>query len=760
MGTGSGSSFNVGITNVVITASNSCAPSASCSFTVTVTDNEAPVITASSNISVNNDAGQCGATVNITAATASDNCSVGNPTGIRSDGLGLNDAYPVGTTTITWKVTDIHGNAAAPVTQTITVTDNEAPVITAAANISVNNDAGLCGAAVNITTATATDNCSVGMPAGIRSDGLGLQDAYPVGTTTITWNIADIHGNAAAPVTQTVTVTDNEAPVITAAANISVNNDAGQCGATVNITAATATDNCGVGMPTGVRSDALAITASYPVGTTTITWNVTDVHGNAAAPVTQTVTVTDNEAPVITAAANISVNNDAGLCGATVNITSATASDNCSVGMPTGIRSDGLALNAPYPVGITTITWNVTDIHGNAAAPVTQTVTVTDNEAPLITAAANISVNNDAGLCGAAVNITAATATDNCGIAGAPTGVRSDGLSLNASYPTGITTIFWDITDIHGNKASTVAQTVTVTDNEAPSITCPSNIVLSACESIATWTVPSFSDNCPGATISRTAGPASGATFANGTTTTISYTVTDASNNKVSCSFTVTRAPMLIASSSTTPILCNGDLSTINVTASGGVPPYTGTGTFTHAAGAYSYTITDANGCTATTTGTIAQPTLLVATGSNSNPQLYFGSVGDQTSTIKVAPSGGVAPYKITITMNRPLKCNYITDAGDETWTSSGGTSVNVTCPANPGLATLNPVSTITGVNAGGSLSVKVGLMANAIFTATVTDANGCSKTYTTTVNAEDVRCFAGNSGKAKVAICHKTRKR
>src|SRR5690606_7920841 len=57
----------------------------------------------------------------------------------------------------------------------------------------------------------------------------------------------------------------------------------------------------------------------------------------------------------------------------------------------------------------------------------------------------------------------------------------------------------------------------------------------------------------------------------------------------------------------------------------------------------------------------------------------------------------------------------------------------------------------------GGSLSVKAGLMSTGIFTATVTDANGCTKTYTTTIYAEDVRCFAGNSGNAKVKICHQT---
>jgi hypothetical protein len=34
---------------------------------------------------------------------------------------------------------------------------------------------------------------------------------------------------------------------------------------------------------------------------------------------------------------------------AAVVVVNATATDDCSVGVPTGVRSDGLALNANYP---------------------------------------------------------------------------------------------------------------------------------------------------------------------------------------------------------------------------------------------------------------------------------------------------------------------------------------------------------------------------------------------------------------------------
>src|SRR2546430_12843391 len=73
----------------------------------------------------------------------------------------------------------------------------------------------------------------------------------------------------------------------------------------------------------------------------------------------------------------------------------------------------------------------------------------------------------------------------------------------------------------------------------------------------------------------------------------------------------ITEPSAVVASSSNTAIRCNGDLSTVTVSASGGTPGYTGTGTFSHAAGSYSYTVRDANSCSATTTGNITQPSAL-----------------------------------------------------------------------------------------------------------------------------------------------------
>src|SRR5207245_10344439 len=82
----------------------------------------------------------------------------------------------------------------------------------------------------------------------------------------------------------------------------------------------------------------------------------------------------------------------------------------------------------------------------------------------------------------------------------------------------------------------------------------------------------------------------------------------DANSSTSTTTGTITQPDAVDASSSHTAILCNGGNSIVTVSATGGTGSYSGTGTFSHAAGTYSYTVTDANSCTATTTGTITRP--------------------------------------------------------------------------------------------------------------------------------------------------------
>ena len=127
---------------------------------------------------------------------------------------------------------------------------------------------------------------------------------------------------------------DTEDPMVTCPADITVSTDAGLCTASgVDLGMVMSSDNCGV---TSTTNDA---TEPYSLGTTTVTWTVSDGSGNSAT-CSQTVTVEDTELPMITCPVDVTVTALPGECEVSgVVLGSATTSDNCSV--PTRRNRDG-----------------------------------------------------------------------------------------------------------------------------------------------------------------------------------------------------------------------------------------------------------------------------------------------------------------------------------------------------------------------------------------------------------------------------------
>ncbi len=119
------------------------------------------------------------------------------------------------------------------------------------------------------------------------------------------------------------------------------------------------------------------VSYSFNSGITTVFYIVTDAQSNTVT-CNFTVTVTDTQLPVIICPPDINATYAEDSCTANITVGIATVTDNCGIvsGMATGTRSDGLALNAPYPSGLTTITWSATDLNGNSTSCI-QTVSIT-----------------------------------------------------------------------------------------------------------------------------------------------------------------------------------------------------------------------------------------------------------------------------------------------------------------------------------------------------------------------------------------------
>src|SRR6266446_3408922 len=273
--------FPVGTTDVTYTATDAASNTATGVQHVTVHETTPPVFTfVPGDVGpVNNDPGLCGAFVSdatLGTATVSDNCDT---TVIRS-GVPAGNIFPVGDTVITYTA---KADITVTRTQHVTVVDNTRPVVTPPGPVTLFTGPGATACGVTVSnldgtfgTGSATDNCPGVGP--VTRSGVPAGNFFPVGPTTLTYSATDAHSNTGSA-NQLVTVVDNTLPTISCQADIIADYDPAVNGAVVTYTAPVGTDNCASNT---VRTAGHASGSTFPVGTTTNTFTVTDASGNTA----------------------------------------------------------------------------------------------------------------------------------------------------------------------------------------------------------------------------------------------------------------------------------------------------------------------------------------------------------------------------------------------------------------------------------------------------------------------------------------------
>src|SRR5207248_550302 len=240
------------------------------------------------------------------------------------------------------------------------------------------------------------------------------------------------------------------------------------------------------------------------------------------------------------------------------------------------------------------------------------------------------------------------------------------------------------------------------------------------------------------------------------------YTVTDANSCTSSTTVTLTEPDALSASESHDPILCFGGTTTVHITAAGGTPPYSGDGAHTGAsAGPFSFTVTDANGCSTVVSGTISQPPALRASESH-DPILCFGG----TTTVSITAAGGTPPYSGDGAHSGVSAGPFsftVTDANGCSTVVSGTISQP---PALRASESHDPIlcfggTTTVSITAAGGTPPYSGDGAHSgvsavPFSLTITDANGCSTVVSGTISQpaaltdshshDPILCFGGTT--------------
>ena len=341
----------------------------------------------------------------------------------------------------------------------------------------------------NVTTSLC-NNCSAQVTAYPGTTGnVSLVNPLMSGTLVIRYKaFFDADGDMAIspgePVDDWVTYTvhvDGEAPELTGTlpggdvgSVCKANAPAAPPAATIAAQYTDALNNGVIAMMTGS-----SVTGTDCEWTAAYTYSVKDNCGNMAPDAVVEYTGGDNTAPTFTRPADITIyttaacSYDAGVA-ATGDVTN--EADNCS----TGLNATFSDVNVAGPCEgsrVITRTWSLVDNCGNPAADQVQTITVSDNTAPTFSRPADITIYTTAACsydAGVAATGDVTNEADNCS-----TGLNATFSDVNVAGPcegSRVITRTWSLVDNCGNPAADQVQTITVSDNTAPTFSRPADI--------------------------------------------------------------------------------------------------------------------------------------------------------------------------------------------------------------------------------------------------------------------------------------------
>lgn len=596
----SGVVYPVGVTTVTCTATDDTGNVATDTFTITVNDTAAPVISGLPASLTLEATGPAGA---VATWGGSANDVVDGPvalTCVPSSG----STFAIATTTVNCSAVDAAGNNSAA-SFPVTVQDTTGPVFSGVpANFTQEQVPGTN--TLQYTAPTASDLVD-GTVLVVCSPPVGT--IITAGPHVVTCLADDSEGNLSSA-SFTVTLADTTDPVVTVPANITA--EATSAAGAVVTFSATATDSLDGSLPV-VCTPASGWT--FPIGTTGVSCSATDAAGNTGTA-NFNVTVKDTTGPVFSGvpadfqieqtlpltfinyamptavdavngprpvycvppvgsqlaaglhtvtctAEDLTGNSTSASFVITISDTTDPVIDNLptpqtveatgpagAIATFTGTATDNIdgvialvcvpASGTTFALGINTVTCTATDNAGNSSSA-SFTVTIVDTTPPAFSGVPADITEEATGPSGAAVTFTPPTATDI--VDGAVT-VTCD-YNSGDTFPLGTTTVTCSAIDNAGNSDS-VNFDITVEDTTGPTFAdVPADFQISESTDPAgttvTYTDPTASDLVDGAT-TVTCVPASGTVFAVGTTT-VTCTSTDAASNSSTADFEVTVVP-------------------------------------------------------------------------------------------------------------------------------------------------------------------------------------------------------------------------
>ncbi|XP_041466823.1 uncharacterized protein LOC121417247 isoform X2 [Lytechinus variegatus] len=361
-------SFPIGIISLSYTAEDPSGNRATCTFTISVIDEEEPAIHGCPpSMSVSMETGRDYATVSWIAPNVTDNSNRVTMTFNEAHAWTNPDNFPEGITSLSYTAEDAAGNKATCML-TISVIDKEQPVIHyCPPSMSVSMETGRDYATVSWIAPIVTDNSNRVTLTFNEATAWTNPDNFPEGITSLSYTAEDDSGNTATCMFS-IAVIDNEEPVINGCPpSMSVSMERGRDYATVSWIAPVVTDNSNSVTLTFNEANTWTNPDNFPEGITSLSYTVEDAAGNTATCMFS-ILVIDNEEPVIrNCPPSKSVSMETGRDYATVSWIAPIVTDNSNRVTMTFNEANAWTNPDNFPEGMTSLSYTAEDAAGNKA---------------------------------------------------------------------------------------------------------------------------------------------------------------------------------------------------------------------------------------------------------------------------------------------------------------------------------------------------------------------------------------------------------
>ena len=362
----SGSAFPQGVTTIAYSITDDCGNEEICTFDITVEPIPSEItLNCPAAISIDALPGAPTAAVSWTEPTAATSCFENGISIERTDvGPGNGDEFPVGTTFISYLITDACGGSETCV---ISITVN--PIPASLSLLSCPSDFAATNP-VSWTPPTASTTCYTGNVTIQQVQGPAPGSNFPSGVTTVAYLVADDCGNTEIcffDVTVTGGTPAGELSII-CLSDIIAFAAPGEQTAVVNYDAPIASTTCTPDDIAISLVDGLASGSNFPLGITKVSFRINDQCGNIE---TCTFFVTVNQQTVTTVdlfcPADQIATAGVGQNSTIVNWVEPTASTTCPNGSISITQIAGPANGTAFPLGITEVRYQAMDGCGNVA---------------------------------------------------------------------------------------------------------------------------------------------------------------------------------------------------------------------------------------------------------------------------------------------------------------------------------------------------------------------------------------------------------